>query len=204
MDRNAIAGKDTKVFLFDMGNVVVKGIGISEKIAKRLGVPRDQFELDYHHWIYPLMEGEISAEQYWRHAEKVFGKRIEEDLMATCFTPYLNSEVVKTITRLRNPGYRVVCASNTYASHWEILRKMDALALFDALYPSHEVGLSKPAHAYFRHILEAEGVKASEAYFVDDSIEHIESARTMGIPSLHYSGKAASRELKRVFEPLLG
>ncbi|NLZ77766.1 MAG: HAD-IA family hydrolase [Spirochaetales bacterium] len=204
MNNNAIVGKDTKVFLFDMGNVVVKGIGISRKIANRLGVPHDQFELDYHHWIYPLMEGEVTPGQYWHHAEKVFGRRIEEDLLAVCFTPYLNDEVADTIGRLRNLGYRVVCASNTYASHWEILREMGVLSLFDALYPSHEMGLTKPSHAYFRHILEAEGIGADEAYFVDDSIEHVESARSLGIPALHYSGEDASCELQRVFEPLLG
>jgi HAD superfamily hydrolase (TIGR01509 family) len=204
VNSNSIVSKDTKVFLFDMGNVVVKGIEISEKIAKHLDVPHDQFELDYHHWIHPLMEGEITSDQYWRHAEKVFGKPIGEDLMAVCFTPYLNNEMVSTITKLRRLGYKAACASNTYASHWEILREMGALALFDALYPSHEIGLSKPAHAYFQHILEAEGVMASQAYFIDDSIEHIESARSLGIPTLHYSGEHASRELKRVFEPLLG
>jgi len=204
VNNNAIVSKDTKVFLFDMGNVVVKGIWINEKIARHLGVALDQFELDYHHWIHPLMEGEVSAEQYWKHAEKVFKQPITEDLMATCFTPYLNIEIVSAITKLRMKGYRVVCASNTYASHWEILREMEALSLFDELYPSHEVGLSKPAHAYFEYILEKEGVKPSEAYFVDDSIEHIESAQSLGIPTLHYSGENSFSELKRVFEPLLG
>ncbi|MFA5698288.1 MAG: HAD-IA family hydrolase [Sphaerochaeta sp.] len=204
MNNNAIVSKDTKVFLFDMGNVVVKGIEINEKIAEHLGVSLQQFELDYHHWIHPLMEGEVSSELYWRHAEKVFGKKIEEDLLEKFFNPYLNIEMVSTIAKLRMQGYNVVCASNTYESHWEILRDMDALSLFDRLYPSHEVGLSKPATAYFEHILAQEGVLAHEAYFVDDSIEHIESARSIGIPALHYAGPSASLELKRVFEPLFG
>jgi FMN phosphatase YigB (HAD superfamily) len=67
---------------------------------------------------------------------------VEGDPFEKDFTPHFNEEVVSLIKALRSEGKRVVCGSNTFAPHWDILERMGALALFDKSYASHEMGIS--------------------------------------------------------------
>ena len=184
---------DCQLFLFDMGNVVVKNISMLEKIAKRFNLDRDEFFQDYHHYDFPLMEGQVSSEQYWQHIHHVFGVRVQGNPFYDAFEPVFNDEVVSLIRRLRERGKRVVCASNTFESHWEKLRQMGALALFDSVYASHLLHLSKPSKYFFQAILQTEQVQVQQAYFVDDYEINVKSARSMGLAGLLYaSGESKS------------
>lgn len=175
-----------KLYIFDMGNVVIKDITTLDKIAGAYRLDYDELLADYLRWGYPMGEGEVDTMLYWRHFERKYQKRVDEDLFATYFTPSLNHPVVSLIRKLRESGKRVVCGSNTFGCHWEIIRELGALDIFDALYPSHEIHFMKPDCAFFRHILEAEGVEGSECAFVDDIAANRESARRMGIDAFAY------------------
>lgn len=56
---------------------------------------------------------------------------------------------------------------------------------FHQLYLSHEVGMRKPNPRIFEHVLNEQGLKANTTLFIDDSPQHIESAQTLGIQTLH-------------------
>ena len=53
--------------------------------------------------------------------------------------------------------------------------------LFEEVYYSHEVGIRKPDPKIFDKVLKAHSLKPEETLFVDDSIQHVESAKTLGI-----------------------
>ncbi len=191
--------------LFDMGGVVVKNIHMLGKIARTYGLDREQFFTDYRHYEFPLMEGSISEEQYWRRASEHFGIEVEGNPFSDAFKPVFNDEMVSLITRLRERGVRVVCASNTIDSHWNILKDMGALDLFDATYASHILGCSKPKWRFHRLILDTEGVAIHRSYFVDDSEENVASSRRMGLSSLLYRdvpAVSASERLASAFSLL--
>ncbi len=193
-----------QLFLFDMGNVVVKNITMLGKIARAWNLDRNEFFTDYLHYEFPLMEGEFSSSQYWAHVQQVFGVKVEGDPFYDCFSPVFNEEIVSLVKALRKAGKRVVCASNTIDPHWRILADMGALSLFDTVYASHEMHLTKPSQAFFQYILEKEGVTAEGAYFIDDNEENIFRARSMGIQSLLYADKSARSAEQRITEAFAG
>lgn len=63
---------------------------------------------------------------------------------------------------------------------------LDSLApYFDKLYLSYEVGMRKPDAEIFEHVLNEQRLKPERSLFIDDTIIHIESARSLGIQTLH-------------------
>ena len=191
-----------ELFIFDMGNVVVKNINMLGKICRKWNLPKEAFYADYRHYDFPLMEGTLATSTYWDHIEQVFGVRVEGNPFAQEFTPVFNNEIVDLLKRLAREKKRIVCGSNTFAPHWDILERMGALALFDKAYASHELGVSKPSTAFFEKILKKENVPASSVYFVDDFEENITTASLMGIKCLLYCDgveKSASSKLEQAF-----
>ncbi|MDC6351758.1 HAD family phosphatase [Zeaxanthinibacter sp. PT1] len=68
---------------------------------------------------------------------------------------------------------------------------------FEQFYLSHEIGLRKPEEAIFRFVLEENGLTAEETLFIDDTLEHVEAARRLGIQGWHLQvGKEDVTELK--------
>ena len=61
----------------------------------------------------------------------------------------------------------------------------DFCALFEKVYLSHELGLRKPHPEGFTHIIEEQGLAASETLFIDDSIQHVEGAIKAGLRAYH-------------------
>lgn len=79
-------------------------------------------------------------------------------------------EAWQTIHRLRTQGYRTYLMSNTDAIHWQhtlALYRQQVENLFDGVFLSFELGLAKPAEAFFQHVAGALGNE--RAIFVDDT-----------------------------------
>ena len=177
---------DFDLYIFDMGNVVIRDIEVLGSIAKCYGFDPEELRQDYRHYMYPLMDGSIDAACYWSHVSQQFGIQVSGDPLADHFRPRWNKPVEQLIRRLRLKGKRVVVGSNTYAPHWEWLREQGFLAIFDADYPSYRLGISKPSRRFFTHILEKEQVSAGKTFFMDDAEEHVAAAGSLGIHSLLY------------------
>jgi glucose-1-phosphatase len=77
----------------------------------------------------------------------------------------------------------VVALTNTNELHcptWQG-RYADALAAFDAVYISNELGMRKPDPEIFTYVLDRHRVSADEAVFFDDNEANVVSARALGI-----------------------
>jgi hypothetical protein len=109
--------QDLDLFVFDMGNVVIRDITTLEAIAAEYGFDFDELHEDYRHYVYPLMDGVITSDLYWDHVAHQFGIKVKGDPLATYFRPRWNEPVVEFIHTLRAAGKRVVVGSNTYAPH---------------------------------------------------------------------------------------
>ena len=193
---------DYDLYIFDMGNVVVKNISVIQGIADHYHLPFDEFSADYRKYEFPLMDGVVSSSSYWRHVGKLFGIRVAGDPLADFFQPKGNAEVIALIERLRTVGKTVVCGSNTYAAHWGYMKDHGFLTMFDRFYASHEMGITKPCRQFFQHIMKQESVAADRVFFVDDYQENIVAARALGITALRYANDAqstADEKLKTVF-----
>ena len=95
------------------------------------------------------------------------------------------------IKNLKN-NYQIFLLSNTNTIHIRALKnkigaeKWKAFSsVFDKMYLSHEIGFRKPDKEAFQIILEENKLKPNEVFFVDDSPQHIEAAKSLGI-NCHY------------------
>ena len=56
---------------------------------------------------------------------------------------------------------------------------------FDRVYFSHRVGMRKPNKEIFELILNDNGLKAADTLFIDDSPQHIATAKALGIQTIY-------------------
>jgi HAD superfamily hydrolase (TIGR01509 family) len=103
----------------------------------------------------------------------------------------LPEERVHLIKKLKN-NHTIYLLSNTNAIHIDALKKqlgnrkwLAFCKLFDKMYLSHELGLRKPDVKIFEYILKEQKLKAEEVFFIDDSPQHIASAKKIGIHCHH-------------------
>ncbi|MBK0404643.1 HAD family phosphatase [Adhaeribacter sp. BT258] len=102
------------------------------------------------------------------------------------------AERIELLRQLRK-NHKLFLLSNTNAIHLIAFNKivheshgMPALdELFDKCYYSHLVDDRKPNASVFEKILAENNLEREETLFVDDSIQHIESAEKIGIKTLH-------------------
>ena len=103
----------------------------------------------------------------------------------------LPEERIQLIEKLKN-NHSIYLLSNTNAIHIDAIKKqlgkrkwLAFCKLFDKMYLSHELGLRKPDVKIFEYILKEQKLKAEEVFFIDDSPQHIASAKKIGIHCHH-------------------
>ncbi len=173
-------------FIFDMGNVLSLGVDVVPRVAERLGMTVEQL-VDYGRRDFQaLMVGAMTAEEFWEGFNRHFGTDIREDLLTAFFHPVTDKRVERLILDLKAAGRRVVCGSNTFEGHYLYHREHGEYAVFDKVYASHLMKVAKPTPAFYERILEQEGWRAADAWFIDDREANVASARKLGIRSLLY------------------
>lgn len=172
---------DDTLFVFDLGGVLLDNVDFTPEWLDELKVDRKDFMSIYMKYVFPIMDGSIENDVLFRQIERSFGVRIEGDPFYTHFHPVLNEEVFSVIQRLRKEGFRVVAGTNNCTSHWKYIQEKGWDKLFDAVYPSQIIGLTKPHAAYYSYILEHEGYSASSSIMIDDYEENILGAERVGM-----------------------
>ena len=104
------------------------------------------------------------------------------------------AERLALIGELRARGHQTALLSNTNALHIaEINRRLAGRYGFkhgiadvlDRVFYSQEVGLRKPGEEIFRHALDEMGWQAVDTLFIEDSPQHVATARRLGLRVLH-------------------
>jgi len=88
---------------------------------------------------------------------------------------------------------KVVLVTNATTRLSADLARLGLEQAFDAVVNSSEVGSAKPNARIFQVALERAGVDRARSLFVDDMRGHVEAARALAIPALHFSGVDALR-----------
>jgi len=183
-----------KLFIFDMGGVVVQNSSIAGAIAAHLGISKREFlrgtSSDYEDThassynlsdINTITQGKIISERFWSNFTQRTGIAVSGDPWYDLFDPVFDKNTAAIIIRLKTNGYRVVCGTNTIEAHYRKHEERGDYSIFDAVYASHLMGIMKPDSAFWRFILSREKVLPSEAFFVDDSEENINAAKKLGL-----------------------
>jgi epoxide hydrolase-like predicted phosphatase len=159
-----------------------------------------------HAW-HRLERGELSFADYWEdmtaRASAALGDDFDVSDMAMAMREnFAVHHVMVTRVRRLRPAYRTALLTNNvkeFGEGWRSTIPVDEL--FDVVIDSSHVGSRKPEPAYFAHALDAVGVNASEAVFLDDMACNVEGARETGLTAIHVTDVAvAIEELDRLLE----
>ena len=96
--------------------------------------------------------------------------------------------------------YKLAVLSNAPSGLSEWLGDWKMLDLFDTIFCSGDEGVVKPDPAAFQITLERLGVKPNEAVFIDDTFEHVEASRKVGLHGLLFT---TAKKLKEELDSLL-
>ena len=192
--------KNCKAIIFDLGGVI---LNIDYKLTitefEKLGLKNaDSFySKKVQNPIFDKIEvGAISPKEFLEQLQKECDNASIE-LVENAWNAMLldlPQSRLNYIKTLKN-NYQIFLLSNTNAIHIRAFKnkigaeKWKAFSsVFDKMYLSHEIRCRKPDKEAFQIILEENKLKPNEVFFVDDSSQHIEAAKKLGI-SCHYLQK---------------
>jgi putative hydrolase of the HAD superfamily len=189
--------KKCKAIIFDLGAVILN-INYQNTIDAftKLGVKNaatfysKKVQADLFNQI---ETGMISCNEFLKALQKETNnaniKQVEQAWNALLLD--LPEERLQLIKKLKD-NHTIYLLSNTNAIHINAFRKqlgntkwLAFCKLFDKMYLSHELGLRKPDVKIFEYILKEKKLKAEEVFFIDDSPQHIASAKKLGIHCHH-------------------
>jgi len=112
-----------------------------------------------------------------------------------------NDDFIALIRELKtqsNGQLRVFAMSNISLPDYEVLRTKSAdWAIFDEVFTSGAAGERKPNLGFYRHVLAATGVEPRQTIFVDDKLENVLSARSLGLHGIVFENPEPVRRALR-------
>ena len=195
-----------KAIIFDFGRVISaqKPASLFRQYEQDLGlVPGKLNRIMFGSDIWDeVLVGRRTIDDYWAEIGPCLGLDTEEAILAFRQRYHhdeaINGGVLELLQRLEG-GYKLAVLSNAPAGLSGWLADWQMLDLFDDVVCSGEVGLAKPDPAIFRLALERLSVEPGEAVFIDDTLGHVEAARSLGMQAIHFTtADALEGELDRL------
>lgn len=201
-----------RAVIFDIGRVLVKVDvpraieGLSQGIAMSPAELWSAIEKDprWHDW----QEGRISPHDWHLHVTK----RLDSPLNFTEFrdawnrsldpVPLQTDDLFQTLSR----KHKLALLSNTDPIH---VAHLESTFGFFKFFPaptriySFSVRASKPSPLIFQAALKAVNTPAAQAVFIDDILEFVLAARSLGLHGIQYQNPAQLRSDLRALEPSL-
>ena len=189
--------KNVKAIIFDLGAVILN-INYQNTIDefKKLGVknPNSFYSKKKQTHLFNQIEtGKISQKEFLLQLQKETSDASIQQVKNAWNAMLLDlpEERIKLLKSL-NQNYAIFLLSNTNALHiCEFKKKLgdneytEFYNLFDKVYYSHKIGFRKPQAEAFTIILNQNKLSAHEVLFIDDSPQHIEGAKKLGIQADH-------------------
>ncbi|MBB6325439.1 putative hydrolase of the HAD superfamily [Algoriphagus iocasae] len=193
---------DVDFLIFDLGNVIVD-IDYQhslELIKKELPENHhDKTELFYLTDFHKKYEkGEIDSAKFRNEVRTYFEQDWSDEKVDDLWNSLLKEiprERIDLISRLKD-NYKLGILSNTNEIHIDAVYKMlnqnFALENFDSLFNhvflSHEMGLSKPSAEIYHTMVNQLGTKPERVVFFDDLEANVKGAASIGIHAVHVTG----------------
>ena len=188
--------KDIKNIIFDYGNVIFSlDFTRSRQAWVELGINNaDDF---YSHKVQDAVftafeRGDIDAAGFRKRIRELTGKpELTDEQIDHAWNSLLvgipegNHELLISL----KSTYRTFLLSNINEIHFDHIMKYlkeefgfnGNDQLFEKIYYSHLVGKRKPEAEIFRQVLDENNLDPAETLFIDDSPQHIEGAKQLGI-----------------------
>ena len=186
-----------------MGGVLCCDFNDIPVISNYLGITEENFFIYTGENYRKLLDGKINSKEFWVRFSLRYGKKVKEELFGKFFNPGIIRETKVIIKQLKSNS-RVVCGTNTIDSHYYYLLNQGVYDIFDEVYASNLMGISKPDPDFYWHILNKEGIKPENTVFVDDTKENIISAQKIGINSILFTDSNSLTQQIKTFNNLKG
>lgn len=187
--------------IFDLGGVLLNIDYQATVLAfQKLGLenPLEAFTKEHQAALFQDFEtGKISSEAFVDALQEKMPQASEE-MIVHAWNAMLGDFPIKRFKFIQSlqGKYRCFVLSNTNAIHqtafediieetvgWKAFE-----GLFDTIYYSHYLGMRKPDAEIFEEVLRRHHLVAAETCFIDDSIQHVKTAKTLGIQAIHLDG----------------
>ncbi|OQY43898.1 MAG: hypothetical protein B6242_13770 [Anaerolineaceae bacterium 4572_78] len=190
-----------KAIIFDFGGVLLRTHDHSYRTRwdDKVGLLHGEFE----NYIFnsdvgvQAQLGQVTWQVIWMEAQKRFHLSDEESHQAQrdfFRGDTLDTDLVDDIRHLKE-HYLIGLLSNThYPNGNTLLREHNLNILFDFSVTSAEVGIMKPDPQIYHIVLERGGISAHQALFIDDSLSNIQTAKKLGMKTIHFTNPKTVRE----------
>jgi putative hydrolase of the HAD superfamily len=113
------------------------------------------------------------------------GHRIDAGAVLALLSGEVRPAMVRALRRIKEEGLAQACLTNNVAGTEAVRPDVaEVMALFDTVLESSKLGVRKPDPAFYDLALEAVGVDATEAVFLDDLGVNLKPARALGIRTI--------------------
>ena len=189
-----------KNILFDLGGVLYHiDYELTIKAFEKLGIKNFHvhFSQQQQNNLFDRLEtGKVSDEDFIKEMKVLLPHCTRKEIINAWNAlligfPQKNIQLIQDLSK----QYRLFLLSNTNAIHINRINKLlyedynlkSLDPLFDKVYLSHQIGMRKPNSETFEWVLKDAGILAQETLFIEDSIQHIESANKVGIQTQLWS-----------------
>jgi FMN phosphatase YigB (HAD superfamily) len=134
-------------------------------------------------------EGRMEAREWHRHLTRQLDISLGFEDFCAAWNRTLHPETILKESLFASLAERCKLAvlSNTDPLHSAVLdAEFPFLRHFPTRVYSCRVGASKPASAIYQAALDAVGVAAADALYIDDIAEYVEAARAMGLDAIRF------------------
>jgi len=191
--------KNTRNIILDLGGVVLDlDVDRTVKAFSDLGFPQlEDFDiiLSRYPFFLDFETGNISTDEFIETLLKKSRNHVSEEKILNAWNAMIlgfRQESIDLLLNLRKE-YRIFLLSNTNAIH-EIYynRKLkyehgieNLDRIFEKVYYSHNLKMRKPNSDIFQHVLNDAGLSPAECLYIDDTLIHVETARSLDIKGHH-------------------
>ena len=190
--------QNIKAIIFDLGGVILNiDYNKTSKAFTNLGVKNfDEMysQKNANPLFHDLEEGKINAEEFYNAFRTSSQLKLTDQQIKKAWNAILlryREEALQTLATIKNK-YRLYLLSNTNSIHHKEFNKIfeDQIGsgslndYFDKAYYSHEIKLRKPGKDAYQYVLKENNLFPSETLFIDDSIQNIEAAKSLGLQTI--------------------
>lgn len=192
--------------IFDLGNVILDiDYQSTIKAFEKIGIENASilYSKSSQTKIFDQLEtGKITKEDFILEIQKIISKASKSEII-NAWNAIIKDLPESRIDILKNlkDKFSIFLLSNTNSIHIDyIVKKIGAgkydefYNLFDKVYYSHEVKLRKPDPNIFKLVINENNLKIKNTLFIDDSIQHINSAKKLGLQTYHLNNSIESLE----------
>ena len=204
--RRAIDDRAIRAVVFDFGGVVITPItdrietlaarhatDVTTMLRVLLGPP----ETGAHPW-HRAERGELAVAEIqallgpWADDVGITLHGDEMDVLMDASLYDVNAVITDRIRSLRHEGYRTALLTNTFAEFRPTLERDLDLSMFDAVVESYAVGARKPERPIYEATAAALGVEHDEIAFLDDFVQNLDAAASLGWTTVRVTDPAAA------------